>query len=96
MNFGSINIVFSDPISLKQYTQDYKAVVQAATPDFDALRNQEHRKELMHTLSYNIIHILNKNIVITPTAIVSTVLLTYLLLQICIGTVDHRQIQAWY
>lgn len=80
MNWGSINIVFAPPISAKQYTEDFIAnriePVRASNEVLDPFIDQSHRHQLLSTLSYSIVGSLDKNVVITSTAIVATVLLS--------------------
>lgn len=87
MNWGSINVVFAPPISAKQYTDDFIAnridpprpAPSSPTNNvvMDPYKNEDHRRELLHTLSYSIVSALDKNVVITSTSIVATVLLSY-------------------
>jgi hypothetical protein len=86
MKWGSINVVFAPPISAKQYADDFIAnrleparVISPGAPTPDPYHNEDDRRDLMHDLSYSIVSVLDKNIVITSTAIVATVLLAYLL-----------------
>lgn len=86
MNWGSINVVFAPPISAKQYTEDFIAnridpprpTPPPSTAVVDPYKNEEDRRQLLHTLSYSIVSVLDKNVVITSTAIVATVMLSYL------------------
>jgi glycerol-3-phosphate O-acyltransferase/nucleoside-diphosphate-sugar epimerase len=82
MKWGSINVVFAPPISAKQYTEDFIAnrvepprSIAPGSPLPDPYANENDRRDLLHTLSYEIVAVLDKNIVITSTAIVATVLL---------------------
>jgi hypothetical protein len=84
MKWGSINVVFAPPISAKQYTDDFIAnrteptrTITPGTPTPDPYHNENDRRSLLHDLSYSIVAVLDKNIVITSTAIVATVLLAY-------------------
>lgn len=84
MKWGSINIVFSPPISAKEYTADFIANridpprnLPDNTPVADPFHNEADKKSLLTELSYKIVGVLDRNIVITSTAIVSTVLLAY-------------------
>eukprot|EP00026_Physarum_polycephalum_P000213 Phypoly_transcript_00213.p1 GENE.Phypoly_transcript_00213~~Phypoly_transcript_00213.p1 ORF type:complete len:1213 (+),score=186.63 Phypoly_transcript_00213:2250-5888(+) len=82
MKWGSINVVFAPPISAKQYADDFianriepaRALPQGA-PTPDPYHNENDRRDLLHDLSYHIVSVLDKNIVITSTAVVATVLL---------------------
>ena len=84
MKWGSINVVFAPPISAKQYTDDFIAnriepvrTITPGTPTPNPYLNENDRRDLLHTLSYSIVAVLDKNIVITSTAVVATVLLAY-------------------
>lgn len=84
MNWGSINVVFAPPMSAKQYTEDFIAnriepprpTPSTPAPVMNPYNNEEDRRQLLHTLSYSIVSALDKNIVITSTSIVATVLLS--------------------
>jgi glycerol-3-phosphate O-acyltransferase len=86
MNFGRINVQFGAPLSVKSYTEDYATSHKSVVPSspsqlpgkvFDPFTVPEDRRNLIHHLGYTLIHTLNKNIAITSTSILSTVLLTH-------------------
>jgi len=68
MNFGRINVVFNDPISVKSYVNDLK---------IDPFVIEDDRKKLMEHLGYKIVYDLNQGLVITPSALVGTVVLIH-------------------
>jgi glycerol-3-phosphate O-acyltransferase len=80
VNFGRINVIFNDPISLKDYTAkmttDLSASKSRAQP-FDPYTNMEDRRFFVRELGYRVVHDLNKGLAYTTTALVATVILTY-------------------
>lgn len=95
MKWGSINVVFSNPISAREYTADFIAdrldpprapalpPVVPPRPESarssvvvpDPFKNEDDKRALLQNLSYAIMDVLDKHIVITSTAVVATVVL---------------------
>ena len=84
MKWGSINVVFSPPISAKQYVDGFIAnsveplrPIPPGSPAPDPYHSKDDRREFLYHLSYSIVAVLDRNVVITSTAVVATVLLAY-------------------
>jgi glycerol-3-phosphate O-acyltransferase len=76
MNFGRINVIFNQPISLKTYTEIFiKEINSSLEKNFNPFLNELDKKCLIQSLSYEIIQELNQGIVITTTSLVATVIL---------------------
>jgi len=69
-NFGRINVIFNTPISTKDY-------VANMTPKIDPFTNENDRRVLLQNLGFKIVYDMNQGLVITPTALVGTSLLTH-------------------
>lgn len=67
-DFGKIYIQFAETMSLKDYVAD-------KFPTLDPSHNRDHRDQVNNSLAYDITYALERNLVIMPTAVVSTTLL---------------------
>jgi len=88
LNFGRINVIFNEPISVREATDTFitqqqplsiadsnnknKQPIQRAC---DPFTNEEDKKKLSQALGYQISTELDKGLVITTTALVATILL---------------------
>lgn len=70
VNFGTIYLEFTKPISLRDYVQE-----MIVKEGLDSGINQSDQKLITHRLAWDIIHIMTKNVLIMPTAICASVLL---------------------
>ncbi|KYQ91002.1 hypothetical protein DLAC_07895 [Tieghemostelium lacteum] len=84
MNFGRINVVFSQPISIKKYTADkqkeFEKQISNANNNntaFDPFQNTNDRRQIVSDLGFQIIQDLNKNTIITTTSVVATIILAF-------------------
>lgn len=77
LNFGHVNIHFAQPISLRRYIQEEINEEKRKRGSFDPYNNKEDRKRLVMTLAYRVVYDINMASVATPTALVSTVLMTH-------------------
>ena len=77
LNFGSINISFAEPIPVKEYIAQRKAEEQKPNAPYQPEHNLKDREHLTQTLAYTIVHEINRVSFITPTSLVTTILLTH-------------------
>eukprot|EP01116_Phalansterium_solitarium_P017321 TRINITY_DN4234_c0_g2_i1.p1 TRINITY_DN4234_c0_g2~~TRINITY_DN4234_c0_g2_i1.p1 ORF type:complete len:1163 (+),score=526.57 TRINITY_DN4234_c0_g2_i1:153-3641(+) len=79
LNLGRINVICNEPISLTDFIAE-KSKEENAKPrskHYDPYANNEDRKSLLEALGYRVVYDLNKGTVITPTAILATMLLAH-------------------
>jgi len=67
LNFGKIYVEIGDFISLKGYTE--------ANSTLNPFDNPEDRKALVNRLAYDITLAFDRNLIIMPTAVVSSIIL---------------------
>ena len=72
MNFGSIYVEIAKPVSLKDYAQEM-VLKEGLQPTV----NKNDAKIITSSLGWNIIRKMSENVVIMPTAIVSSILLMH-------------------
>jgi len=78
LNFGRINVIFNQPISVREYLEKQSLAVEAQknrTQKYDPFNNENDRKHFLTELGYDITNELNKGLVVTPTALTATILL---------------------
>jgi glycerol-3-phosphate O-acyltransferase len=77
-NYGRISLKFGDPISLKEYTQEYTDLIRSTRNDkFDPFKHLEDRKDVNIALSHQLIYDINAQTVWAPLALIGSLLLTY-------------------
>jgi glycerol-3-phosphate O-acyltransferase len=76
-NYGDISVKFANPISLQNFSDKIIESCKKFNSNFDPYSNPEDKKVVIRKLAYQISWELNKNSVIMPTALVSTILLAY-------------------
>lgn len=77
-NYGRISLKFGDPISLKEYTDEYTQLMkETRNPKFDPFQHHEDRKDVNIALAHQLIYDINAQSVWAPLAIVGSLLLTY-------------------
>jgi Glycerol-3-phosphate O-acyltransferase len=74
MNFGRVYVEFCDTISIKQYAEDF---MEKSGHTKNPYTNSKDREALVHSLGYEVVYRLNENLIIMPTAIVSSLLLLH-------------------
>lgn len=72
MNFGSIYVNIGEPLSLKDYS---KQICDAKS--IDPFKNPSHALQINEQLGFELVHRLTENLIITPTSMVATTLLTH-------------------
>jgi len=79
LNFGRINVVFNNPISLKEFTaqKTSELATQTTRKPFDPYTNMDDRRLFVRDLGYRVTHDLHKGLAYTTSALVATVILTY-------------------
>jgi len=83
-NFGKVFVKFAEPISLKEYTGKYlkgeNSKSEGIVMDQVALKpfeQKEHRVQLVNQLGFDLIRIINDNLVIMPTSLVASIILMH-------------------
>jgi glycerol-3-phosphate O-acyltransferase len=72
MDFGTMNIDFCEPISLKDYTKN-----KMINENIDPFKNNVHQMKLNSDLAHDIIYALQKNLRMMPTNMVASLILLY-------------------
>lgn len=75
LNYGRINVICNQPISVKEYIETQNLASNAKK--LDPFENEEDKKFITQELGHRIVYELNRGLVYTTTALVATILLTY-------------------
>mmetsp|Transcript_5722 Transcript_5722/g.4892 ORF Transcript_5722/g.4892 Transcript_5722/m.4892 type:complete len:230 (+) Transcript_5722:2196-2885(+) len=73
MNFGRVYIEFTEPISCKEYINNYLSTNKGK--ELNPFKNIHQRRPIVEKLAYEITYRLNENLYILPTSIVASIIL---------------------
>lgn len=78
VKFGRVNVRFSKPFSMREYIQEQiQEEHRKGRTSYDPYRHEADKKHLIRSLAYRVIHDINDVSLITPTALVATVMMTH-------------------
>jgi glycerol-3-phosphate O-acyltransferase len=77
LDFGRVKVEFGAPISMKKYIEGFAEQERKlhGKVDFDPVVDRKDRKQMIRSLAYQILFDINRASIISPTAIIATLLL---------------------